>query len=116
MQDANSGVAVLTGGCAPDLLQPPVNVLRLSLHPDGMAPRAANLSQWRAHLLTQLQHRARALADTRLTELYEELAAIPAAGTRRCPLTAWYCRSAIAGAARSWRCSASARSWARPPT
>ena len=39
MQDANSGVAVLTEGCAPDLLTPPVNVLRLSLHPDGMAPR-----------------------------------------------------------------------------
>jgi transcriptional regulator with XRE-family HTH domain len=77
MQDANSGVAVLTEGCAPDLLTPPVNVLRLSLHPDGMAPRIVNLGQWRAHLLTQLRHRARILADDRLTALHRELAGYP---------------------------------------
>jgi hypothetical protein len=77
MKDANSGVAVLTEGCAPHLLAAPVNVLRLSLHPDGMAPRIANLGQWRAHLLTQLRHRASALADDRLTGLYQELAGYP---------------------------------------
>jgi transcriptional regulator with XRE-family HTH domain len=77
MQDANSGVAVLTEGCAPDLLTPPVNVLRLSLHPDGMAPRIVNLGQWRAHLLSQLRHRARILADDRLTALHRELAGYP---------------------------------------
>jgi transcriptional regulator with XRE-family HTH domain len=77
LQDANSGVAALTDGCAPDLLAPPVNVLRLSLHPDGMAPRIANLGQWRAHLLTQLRHRAEALGDSRLTELHAELMAYP---------------------------------------
>jgi transcriptional regulator with XRE-family HTH domain len=77
MQDANWGAAVLTEGCAPDLLTPPVNVLRLSLHPDGMAPRIINLGQWRARLLTQLRHRARALADDRLTGLYRELAGYP---------------------------------------
>jgi transcriptional regulator with XRE-family HTH domain len=53
MLDSNSGIAALVGGCAPELLEPPVNVLRLSLHPDGMAPRIVNLGQWRAHLLTQ---------------------------------------------------------------
>jgi len=77
LQDANSGVAMLTDGCAAELLEPPVNVLRLSLHPEGMAPRIANLGQWRAHLLTQLRHRAEALADGRLTELHAELAAYP---------------------------------------
>src|SRR5262249_43200546 len=77
MQDANWGVAMLTEGCAPALLTPPVNVLRLSLHPDGMAPRIINLGQWRAHLLTQLRHRARALADDRLIGLYRELAGHP---------------------------------------
>jgi transcriptional regulator with XRE-family HTH domain len=77
MQDANWGVAMLTEGCAADLLTPPVNVLRLSLHPDGMAPRIINLGQWRTHLLTQLRHRARALADDRLTGLYRELAGYP---------------------------------------
>jgi transcriptional regulator with XRE-family HTH domain len=77
LQDANSGVATLTDGCAPDLLAPPVNVLRLSLHPDGMAARIANLGQWRAHLLTQLRHRAQALADDRLAALHAELSGYP---------------------------------------
>ena len=77
LQDANSAIAVLTEGCSPDLLTPPVNVLRLSLHPQGMAPRIANLSQWRAHLLCQLRHRAQALADARLAELHAELAGYP---------------------------------------
>jgi transcriptional regulator with XRE-family HTH domain len=77
LQDANSGIAVLTEGCVPELLSPPVNVLRLSLHPHGMAPRIVNLGQWRAHLLTQLRHRARALADHRLTELHAELSGYP---------------------------------------
>jgi transcriptional regulator with XRE-family HTH domain len=77
MQDSNSGIAVLIEGCAPWLLEPPVNVLRLSLHPDGMAPRIVNLAQWRAHLLTQLRHRATALADQRLSELHDELLGYP---------------------------------------
>src|ERR1700729_2589767 len=47
--DASAAVALLTAGSAPELLAPPVNVLRLSLHPDGMAPRIINLPQWRAH-------------------------------------------------------------------
>ncbi len=77
MVDSNSGAEMLSDGCAPALLEPPVNVLRLSLHPDGLAPRIVNLGEWRAHLLTQLQHRARALGDDRLTELHRELAAYP---------------------------------------
>lgn len=81
LQDANSAVAQLTEGCAADLLAPPANALRLSLHPDGMAPRIINLSQWRGHVLSQLRHRARALSDSRLTDLYKELAAYPGGGT-----------------------------------
>jgi transcriptional regulator with XRE-family HTH domain len=77
MLDSNSGVAVLVDGCAPALLEPPVNVLRLSLHPEGMAPRIVNLAQWRAHLLTQLRHRAAALGDQRLSELHDELMGYP---------------------------------------
>jgi transcriptional regulator with XRE-family HTH domain len=75
--DSNAAIAMLSEGCAPELLEPPVNVLRLSLHPDGMAPRIVNLAQWRAHLLTQLQHRARALGDRRLSELHDELRGYP---------------------------------------
>jgi transcriptional regulator with XRE-family HTH domain len=75
--DANSAVTPLLDRCAPHLLEPPVNVLRLTLHPDGMAPRIRNLPQWRAHLLEQLGHRARALQDDRLVALHEELSALP---------------------------------------
>ena len=42
--DGNAGLALLVEGCAPWLLEPPVNVLRLALHPEGMAPRIANLA------------------------------------------------------------------------
>ena len=83
--DSNSAVPVLTEGCAPWLLEPPVNVLRLSLHPDGMAPRIANLPQWRAHLLSQLRHRAAALGDQRLAELHEELAGYPGGSAEAAP-------------------------------
>jgi len=44
---ANAGIALFTGQVKPELLEPPVNVLRLSLHPDGMAPQIANLPEWR---------------------------------------------------------------------
>jgi len=77
MVESNAGIAVLVEGCAPHLLEPPVNVLRLSLHPDGMARRIINLPQWRAHLLTQLAHRARSLGDQRLSELRDELLGYP---------------------------------------
>ena len=75
--DGNAGLGLLTGGCATWLLEPPVNVLRLALHPDGMAPRIGNLAEWRGHLLTQLRHRAQALGDQRLWELRDELLGYP---------------------------------------
>ena len=75
--DANSAISVFLDGCAPELLEPPINVLRLSLHPHGMAPRIANLPQWRAHLLTQLHKRADAMGDQRLRDLHDELGAYP---------------------------------------
>jgi transcriptional regulator with XRE-family HTH domain len=77
LQDANAAVAVITAGCAPHLLEPPVNVLRLSLHPDGMAPRIANLAQWRAHLIEQVRRRAQQTGDQRLRELHAELLDYP---------------------------------------
>ncbi len=77
MIDANPAVSMLVTGCAPALLAPPINVIRLSLHPDGLAGRINNLGQWRAHLLSQLQRRARATGDRRLAELYDEVTAYP---------------------------------------
>ena len=75
--DANAGIALFTGDVSPELLEPPVNVLRLSLHPDGMAPRIANLPEWRAHLLARLHRQAEATGDPRLFSLYSELEAYP---------------------------------------
>ncbi len=81
--EANASIAVLTAGVAPALLEPPVNLLRLSLHPGGMAPRILNLGQWRAHLLEQLHRRAAVTGDARLRDLHDELRGYPggSAGT-----------------------------------
>ncbi len=70
----------LMSGAAPHLVQAPVNVLRLSLHPEGLAPRIANLAQWRAHLLERLQQQIAATGDGALQDLHDELAAYPLAG------------------------------------
>jgi transcriptional regulator with XRE-family HTH domain len=71
---ANRPVGALTAGVAAELLEPPANVLRLSLHPDGLAPRIANLHQWRTHLLDRLAREATASGDPALRALHEELA------------------------------------------
>ena len=60
-----------------ELLTPPVNVLRLSLHPQGLAPRIANLAQWRGHLFERLRHQIGHSADAGLAELRDELLALP---------------------------------------
>ncbi|MFF0814617.1 helix-turn-helix domain-containing protein [Rhodococcus sp. NPDC003318] len=75
--DGNGAVAVLVDGCARHLLEPPVNVLRLSLHPEGMAPRIVNLGQWRAHLMHRLEHQIAVTGDTVLGGLAAELAGYP---------------------------------------
>jgi transcriptional regulator with XRE-family HTH domain len=75
---ANRALGALLTGLAPELLQPPVNVLRLSLHPAGLAPRILNLAQWRAHLLARLRHQVELTADPVLTALHDELRAYPA--------------------------------------
>lgn len=76
--DANGALEPLLEGVAdPALLEPPVNVLRLSLHPDGLAPRIANLPQWRAHLLHRLSAEIDAGGDDGLRALYTELAGYP---------------------------------------
>lgn len=74
----NRAVLPLLAGIAPQLLQPPLNVLRLSLHPQGLAPRIVNFAQWRMHLLERLRHQATLSADPVLAALAEELQAYPA--------------------------------------
>ena len=77
MVAANAGVAPMLAGVAPHLLAPPVNVLRLSLHPEGLAPRIVNLAEWRAHLFHRLEAQIAASADPGLIELLAELRAYP---------------------------------------
>ena len=79
MVAGNSAVALLTDGVAPELLEPPVNVLRVSLHPQGVAPRIVNLAEWRAHLLERLMRQAVSTGDPALAALHEELSALPGA-------------------------------------
>lgn len=81
---ANRAVAPLLEGVAPALLAPPANVLRLSLHPDGLAPRIRNLPQWRRHVLHRLAREAQLTGDPGLGALHRELAALPG-GTDRTP-------------------------------
>jgi len=70
-------VPLLMEGAAADLLEPPVNVLRLSLHPAGMAPRIVNLAEWRAHLLDRLSDEIESTADAALIALRDELMTYP---------------------------------------
>jgi transcriptional regulator with XRE-family HTH domain len=82
---ANASVALLTDGVAAHLLEPPANVLRLSLHPDGLAPRIRNLPQWRAHVLHRLGREAHLTGDPALTALHRELTALPGGTDRSTP-------------------------------
>lgn len=75
--EANASLLALASDVAEHLLAPPVNVLRLTLHPDGLAPRIANLGEWRGHLLGRLRRQVALTADPELADLLEELTAYP---------------------------------------
>jgi transcriptional regulator with XRE-family HTH domain len=72
---ANSAFEVFLEGVDPELLRPPINMMRLGLHPHGLVPRLRNAEQVRAYLLPRLAHQAAHTGDPRLHTLYEELAA-----------------------------------------
>ena len=78
MLACNAVVPPMLAGVCPTLLAPPVNVLRLSLHPEGLAPRIANLGEWKRHLMERLKNQFAASADPVLAELAAELASYPA--------------------------------------
>jgi len=71
---SNAALPELYEGVAADLLEPPINAMRLSLHPNGLAPRIVNFGEWRAHLLHRLRHQVELTADARLIELLREVA------------------------------------------
>jgi transcriptional regulator with XRE-family HTH domain len=74
---ANAGISPFLAGVAPHLLEPPFNVLRLSLHPEGLAPRIENLGEWRAYVFRRLEEQIDVSADPVLSALLEELRAYP---------------------------------------
>jgi transcriptional regulator with XRE-family HTH domain len=77
---SNGALTLLLDGVADELLQPPVNTLRLALHPQGMARRVVNLAEWRAHLLHRLDRAIGLRGDDWLIELQRELLAYPSDG------------------------------------
>jgi transcriptional regulator with XRE-family HTH domain len=73
MLATNRAIAAFLVGVDESLLVPPVNALRLTLHPKGLAPRIENLAQWRAHLLARVARDLDITADPLLDELLKEL-------------------------------------------
>jgi transcriptional regulator with XRE-family HTH domain len=74
---ANRMVAPLLEGVPERLLGQPFNVLRLSFHPEGLAPRTVNLAEWCGHLLERLHRQCETTADPELIKLYHDLKAFP---------------------------------------
>ena len=74
---ANRMVAPLLNGIDPDLLTPPLNVVRLSLHPRALARRTVNFHEWRAHILERLRRELELTADPALANLLTEVRAYP---------------------------------------
>lgn len=83
--DANDAAAGLMAGIDAALLEPPVNVLRASLDPRGLAPAIINLAEWRHHLLSRLREEADRAADPVLVALHDELRRFPAPATKHPP-------------------------------
>ncbi|MEW2415976.1 helix-turn-helix transcriptional regulator [Streptomyces sp. NPDC046866] len=74
---ANRGIMMLLEGLPEDLLAPPLNAMRITLHPQGLAPRIHNLREWRGHLLAQMERQIALARSAPLRALYEEVAAYP---------------------------------------
>lgn len=74
---ANRGIAMLLDTVPEHLLAPPLNAMRLTLHPEGLAPRIRNLREWRGHLLAQMERDIALRRSEPLRALYEEVAAYP---------------------------------------
>ncbi|WP_327303366.1 helix-turn-helix transcriptional regulator [Streptomyces sp. NBC_01298] len=74
---ANQGILMLMEGMPEHLLAGPLNAMRLTLHPEGLAPRIRNLREWRGHLLAQMERQIALARSAPLRALYEEVSAYP---------------------------------------
>ena len=77
---SNRALPQLYVDCSAELLRPPVNAVRLTLHPLGLAPRIVNLAEWRGHVVAVLRQQAEATADAGVQALLAEIMAYPAPG------------------------------------
>ncbi|MDL4776435.1 MULTISPECIES: helix-turn-helix domain-containing protein [Thermomonosporaceae] len=75
--DSNAAAGLFIEGAPAELLEPPLNVLRLSMHPDGMAKNILNLGEWRAHMISWVRRHVALTADAALAQLYRELRDYP---------------------------------------
>ncbi|WP_079054035.1 helix-turn-helix domain-containing protein [Streptomyces graminilatus] len=82
---ANRGILALLDGLPEALLAPPINAMRLTLHPEGLAPRIRNLPEWRGHLLAQMERQIALSRSAPLRALYDEVAAYPVPGAEESP-------------------------------
>lgn len=73
----DAALRAFTTGVAPELLQPPLNALRISLHPEGLGPRIVNFSEYSAHLIGRLQRELAVTADPAVAALLDELRGYP---------------------------------------
>lgn len=80
---ANRGIAMLMEGIPESLLTPPLNAMRLTLHPEGLAPRIRNLREWRGHLLAQMERQIALDRSEALRAVYDEVKAYPVADRDR---------------------------------
>ncbi len=77
---ANDALRPFFGGVSPSLLVAPINVLRATFHPEGLAPRIANLDQWRSHMLARVRRQIEVTGDQVLVDLERELRGYPRVG------------------------------------
>jgi transcriptional regulator with XRE-family HTH domain len=78
---SNGALRPFLGRVDPSLQVPPINVLRLTLHPLGLGPRIANHAEWRRHVLQRVRRQCDATGDARLEELHRELSGYPSPDT-----------------------------------
>jgi transcriptional regulator with XRE-family HTH domain len=80
---ANAAASALTAGLPEELLGPPANIYRLSLHPDGLARRTLNFPEWAGYLLHQLQRTIALTGDPVLRALNREVRGYPGVATSK---------------------------------
>ncbi|MEV7611699.1 helix-turn-helix transcriptional regulator [Streptomyces sp. NPDC089799] len=74
---ANRGILMLLDGLPEHLLTAPLNAMRITLHPEGLASRILNIKEWRGHLLAQMERQIALARSEPLRALYDEVAAYP---------------------------------------